>query len=193
MKKLIDYILAAIGLILYLISEKIFNHCIRKFHNNRLQRRLKTIGNGCIIHGESNITGLEKIEIGNNVQINTNALIRGEGGLVIGDNTHIARNVVIYTHNHNYEGMALPYDNTFRFRPVIIEKNVWIGVNVTVLPGAHIGEGAIIGAGSVVGGKVDSLAIYGASEGRVIKYRDKNHYNLLEEKKSYGGPNGNLL
>lgn len=35
-------------------------------------------------------------------------------------------------------------------RPVIIERNVWITSNVTILPGVRIGENSIIGAGSVV-------------------------------------------
>jgi serine acetyltransferase len=36
-----------------------------------------------------------------------------------------------------------------RFNPVMIGKGVWIGANVTVLPGVDIGDFAIIGAGSV--------------------------------------------
>jgi acetyltransferase-like isoleucine patch superfamily enzyme len=34
--------------------------------------------------------------------------------------------------------------------PVIIENDVWLGVNVTVLKGVTIGEGTIVGAGSLV-------------------------------------------
>ena len=33
------------------------------------------------------------------------------------------------------------------FQPIHIEKNVWLGANVTVLPGVTIGEGSIIAAG----------------------------------------------
>ena len=36
------------------------------------------------------------------------------------------------------------------FQPIHIEKNVWIGANVTVLPGVTIGKGSIIAAGAVV-------------------------------------------
>lgn len=36
------------------------------------------------------------------------------------------------------------------FQPIHIEKNVWLGANVTVLPGVTIGEGSIIAAGAVV-------------------------------------------
>ena len=34
--------------------------------------------------------------------------------------------------------------------PVVIGDDVWIGGNVTVLPGVHIGNNVVIGAGSVV-------------------------------------------
>lgn len=34
--------------------------------------------------------------------------------------------------------------------PFVIEDNVWIGINSTILPGVRIGYGAVVGAGSVV-------------------------------------------
>ena len=35
-------------------------------------------------------------------------------------------------------------------KPIIISDNVWLGGDVTILPGVTIGEGTVIGAGSVV-------------------------------------------
>lgn len=35
-------------------------------------------------------------------------------------------------------------------KPIIIEENVWIGANVTILPGVRIGQFSIIAAGSIV-------------------------------------------
>jgi len=190
-KKITDIITVPLGLFFYLWNERVVKGCILAFQNNRLRRRAKVCGKGSQLIGTGIITGLEKIELGNNVQINENALIRGEGGLTIGDNVHIARNLTIYTHNHNYEGKALPYDDTFIFKEVVIEKNVWIGVNVTILPGAHIEEGAIIGAGSKVAGKVPRLAIY--ADGKVLKYRNEEHYKQLNNSGSFGGPSGKPL
>lgn len=164
-----------------------------KYHNRKMQRICAGFGKGSALNGIGFVTGHRKITIGNNVQINANAIIRGEGGLSIGDNTHIAKNLVIYTHNHNYEGKALPYDDTFKFKKVEIGKNVWIGINVTILPGAKIGDGSIIGAGSVVKGEVPSLSIYSASEGKVVKTRNAEHYNKLESEGKYGGPSGKPL
>ncbi len=38
----------------------------------------------------------------------------------------------------------------FNDKPIKIGNNVWLGANVTVLPGVTIGDNAVIGAGSVV-------------------------------------------
>lgn len=193
MRKLFDPIFALFGLIFFLINEKIVKYCMLKYHNQKMQRSCANFGKGSALNGIGFVTGHSKINIGENVQINANAIIRGEGGLTIGDNTHIAKNIVIYTHNHNYEGKALPYDDTFTYKEVSIGKNVWIGINVTILPGTQIGDGAIIGAGSVVKGEIPPLSIYGASEGKVIKTRNAEHYNKLESEGKYGGPSGKPL
>ncbi len=49
----------------------------------------------------------------------------------------------------------------FNDRPITIGENVWLGANVTVLPGVTIGDRAVIGAGSVVTHDIpaDSIAV----------------------------------
>lgn len=44
-------------------------------------------------------------------------------------------------------------------KDIIVEEDVWIGINVTLLNGAHIGRGAIIGAGCVISGDIPPYAI----------------------------------
>lgn len=44
-------------------------------------------------------------------------------------------------------------------RDIVVEEDVWMGINVTLLNGAHIGRGAIIGAGCVVTGEIPPYAI----------------------------------
>lgn len=52
--------------------------------------------------------------------------------------------------------------------PTIVRKNVWVGINVTILPGVEIGEGAIVAAGSVVTKDVPH-ALVGGVTARHIK------------------------
>ena len=133
------------------------------------------------------------IEIGNNVHIGENSFIRGEGGLTIGDNTVISRNLVLYTINHRYEGTRLPYDQELEHQPVVIGRNVWIGMNVCIAPGTTIGDGAIIALGAVVSGIINPGEIVGAQRFRVLKNRNREHYQQLDEQRLYADPWGRPL
>jgi hypothetical protein len=53
--------------------------------------------------------------------------------------------------------------------PVIIEDNVWLGLNVTVLKGVRIGRNSVIAAGSVVTSDIPENVIAGGVPARVIK------------------------
>ena len=55
------------------------------------------------------------------------------------------------------------------FRPIHIENKVWLGANVTILPGVTIGEGAIVAAGAVVTKDVAARTIVGGIPAKVIK------------------------
>ena len=44
-------------------------------------------------------------------------------------------------------------------KDIVVEEDVWMGINVTLLNGAHIGRGAILGAGCVVTGEIPPYAI----------------------------------
>ena len=63
-----------------------------------------------------------------------------------------------------------------------IDDCVWIGSNVIILPGTHIGEGAIIQAGSVVHGEIPPMAIAGGNPAKVFASRDRRHYEELKAK-----------
>ena len=53
----------------------------------------------------------------------------------------------------------------------VVGNDVWIGQNVTVMPGVHIGDGAIIAANSVVASDIPAYHIAGGDPCRVIKAR----------------------
>ncbi|WP_323788720.1 acyltransferase [Psychroserpens sp.] len=159
-----------------------------------LINRISSVGYNVKLNGDSHIISKpSKVIIGNNVHIGNNLFAKTEGGLIIGDNTHISRNVTIYTENHNYLGKALPYDNTTNYKPVTIKENVWIGMNVSIIPGVVIGEGAIIGIGSVVNRTIEPYEIVGSPTIQKLKLRDTEHYKTLNSNKNFGGVNGEVL
>ena len=53
----------------------------------------------------------------------------------------------------------------------VVGNDVWIGQNVTVLPGVHIGDGAIIGANSVVSKDVQLYTVVGGNPIKLIRRR----------------------
>lgn len=61
---------------------------------------------------------------------------------------------------------------------IIIENEVWIGANVTILPGVKIGNGAQILAGSVVTKSVDNYSIVGGIPAKHINYRFPECYHI---------------
>ena len=52
---------------------------------------------------------------------------------------------------------------------VVIEKNVWLGDNVVVLPGVTIGEGCIVGASAVVTKSLPPYSVCVGNPAKVIK------------------------
>lgn len=66
----------------------------------------------------------------------------------------------------------------------VIENDVWIGQNVTFLPGVHVGDGAIIGANSVVARDIPAYTVACGNPCRVIRKRfDDDMIAYLEELK----------
>lgn len=53
--------------------------------------------------------------------------------------------------------------------PVIIEDDVWLGLNVTVLKGVTIGRGSVIGAGSVVTRSIPENSLAAGLPARVLR------------------------
>lgn len=54
--------------------------------------------------------------------------------------------------------------------PVRIGNNVWVGANVTILPGVSIGDNAIIAAGAVVTKDVPANMLAAGIPAKVIRH-----------------------
>ena len=62
----------------------------------------------------------------------------------------------------------------------VIGNDVWIGQNVTVLPGVHVGDGAIIGLNSTVTRDIPPYTVAAGNPARVIRNRfDEEMTGLL--------------
>lgn len=107
-----------------------------------------------------------KITIGNNSFINTNVAITSLESITIGDRVKIANNVVIVDHDHDYQNNM----NEYLRQAVVIGNDVWIGANVVILKGVHIGNHAVIAAGSVVNHDVPENTVAGGVPASELKH-----------------------
>lgn len=108
------------------------------------------------------------IFLGEDCFINFNCTILDEAKVIIGNNAFLGPNVSIYTACHPLEA-----DRRNQFvewaEPVTIGNNVWIGGDVTILPGVSIGDNVVIGAGAVVTKNFPSNVVIGGNPAKVIK------------------------
>nr|WP_330368159.1 DapH/DapD/GlmU-related protein [Butyrivibrio sp. MB2005] len=68
--------------------------------------------------------------------------------------------------------------------PITVGDNVWIGTQVSVLPGVTIGSNTVIGAGSVVNRDIPDGVIAAGNPCKVIRKitdEDKNKYPIWKE------------
>ena len=99
------------------------------------------------------------------------------GKVIIGDHTMFAPNVSIYTAGHpiHPESRNSGYEYGIS---VTIGNNVWLGGNVVVVPGVHIGNDVVIGAGSVVTKDIPDRVLAAGNPCRVIR-------EITEEDRKY--------
>lgn len=108
---------------------------------------------------------IPRLEIGNRVLIEQNCQIACCNHIVIEDDVAIAARCTIvdirHPHPSEMNGVNVGSAVLMSEETVLISRGAFLGVGVTVLPGARIGAGAVIGAHSVVTGHIPphSLAV----------------------------------
>ncbi len=108
----------------------------------------------------------KNIRMGKGCWIQQGCTFFDRGGITLGNGVFIAPKVNLITINHdpNPENRSATYG-----RPIVIEDNVWIGINATILPGVTIGHGSIVGANSVVTRSVPPLVVVAGNPAKVVK------------------------
>lgn len=84
-----------------------------------------------------------------------------------------AEGLVVATSNHHQRiGEFLSGGNEDNlYRDIIVEEDVWMGINVTLLSGAHIGRGGIVGAGAVIRNFTPPYAVVVGNPAKVVKFK----------------------
>ncbi len=99
-------------------------------------------------------TSGNQVLIGDDCVIGQRCLIIGGGNYVISDKERLIRNSPI-----NDDG------------GIVVETNVWLGANVSVLGGVTIGRGCVAGAGSVISRSIPPFSVCMGIPARVVRER----------------------
>jgi acetyltransferase-like isoleucine patch superfamily enzyme len=114
------------------------------------------------------------LEIGDFTYIGECNNLRAAGGIRIGANCLISQGVSIISANHSTR-LGLPITqrpSRIDKKGVVIQDDVWIGTNSTILPGVTIGMGAVVAAGSVVTTSVSPYMIVAGVPARFLRMRE---------------------
>ncbi len=154
--------------------EKVKDFLMIKWYKSQM----KACGSQVHLHPCTSVFfGLENLSLGNNVSIPRYAhIFCSDAPLTIGNNVIFGPSPTIVTGNHRIDVVGKPIFEVHEKLPendeeVIIEDDVWVGANVTILKGVTIGRGAVIAAGAVVNSCVSPYSISGGVIARHLKFR----------------------
>lgn len=137
------------------------------------------------IHKNSEVTHPYNIYVGINSNVGTRpgCYIQGNGGIRIGNYVHFASNIGVISGNHGlYNHMV--HDK----KEVRIDDYCWIGMNVVIMPGVHLGPRTIVGAGAVVTKSFpDGYCVIGGNPAKLIKELDKDKFVPTKFEQEYYG------
>lgn len=164
----------------------------KKMRQRRIYKKLGSFGKGSCLDLPVNLYGDPKhIHIGEKSTIfGYFKFISVKGKLFVGDNLIAAQGLTIVTDNHVRNVGTLIRDvsnveRNCRWKDVIIEDDVWLGSNVTILPGVTIGRGAFVGAGAVIRKSIPPYAVVIGNPQQIIGFNLSPEEIVEHERKLY--------
>ena len=82
-------------------------------------------------------------------------------------------NCFVHSRNHSFTRTDIPMmrQGFTERKPVVIDDDVWIGRDVTIMIGRHIRRGSIIAANCVLTKDYPEYSVIGGNPSRLIKMR----------------------
>ncbi len=135
----------------------------------------------------------KNISVGNSVLIGSGAVfIASKSEIIIGNKVLFGPRVTLVAGDHTVDRVgAFIYDITDETKDqkddadILIEDDVWVGANVTILKGVTVGRGSVIGAGSVVTKSINPYSVAVGVPAREVKRRFTVEEIFLHEKSLY--------
>ncbi|SHE24984.1 maltose/galactoside acetyltransferase [Actinomyces glycerinitolerans] len=110
----------------------------------------------------------KNIHVGRSFTANYNVTILDGAPVHVGDYCMVGPNTIITTTGHPLSAAARRERKAIS-RPINIGDDVWLGGNVTVLPGVTIGDNVVVAAGAVVTKDVPSGSVVAGVPARIVR------------------------
>lgn len=112
---------------------------------------------------------LRGVSVGRDTMISFGAWIdtAPKAKVTIGDNVIISHGAKVLAHDWAESRMGIT-DYVHHYKHTIIEDDVFVGMNVLVLPGVKVGAGSILAAGAIVTRDVASMTVVAGNPAKVI-------------------------
>lgn len=180
---------------MYTLPRKLKRAYTRWFVAPIIRKSFAECGCNVTVPGNCTFSGISNIYVGNRVAFGSETrILTTRAKVILGNNIMFGPGVTIITGDHRTDIIGkymidvadsekLPEND----QDVIVEGDVWIGANVTVLKGVTIGRGSIIASGAVVTKNIPPYSIVGGVPARVLKPRFTDeeiqlHESLLSNK-----------
>lgn len=108
------------------------------------------------------------ITLGPRSFLNYNCVMLDCAPITLGDHVLCGPGCSFLTAIHPVDPAARLTD-TERAEPITLHDNVWLGGNVTILPGVTIGKNTVVGAGSVVTRSLPENVVAAGNPARIIR------------------------
>jgi acetyltransferase-like isoleucine patch superfamily enzyme len=110
------------------------------------------------------------VSIGDRCVIGRGSHIIGHWSIELGDDIQTGPYVYITDQNHGYEDPELPVGlQPTNEGAVKIGSGSWLGANVVILPGTHLGRNCVVAAGAVVRGTFPDHTVVGGVPAKVLR------------------------
>lgn len=143
-----------------------------------------------------NVQGPQNVFLFEGVSIGGGKISATKAKFIMKKNSVCSTGLMVRTGNHMQEiGKWFRYiDDDYKIaagkldeynKDVVVEEDVWMGVNVTLLSGVNVGRGSIVAAGAVVTKDVPPYSVAGGVPAKFIKFKWSIDQILEHEKALY--------
>lgn len=154
-----------------------FRRACDDFRVERTKRSLGACGERVFLSPLCSLWSEHLLRLGDDVHIHAFTHIFAGGGVTIGNGTMISAGCLISsvthpkksTERHRHDLVYADADDPPLCQPVVLGRNVWLGMGAIILPGVTIGDHAIVGAGAVVTKDVPEKTVVVGNPARVVQ------------------------